>query len=50
MRACFVCVSRRYHAPFATQERWKAMDPLNVFNPGVGGLPITKGYAASHAK
>jgi D-lactate dehydrogenase (quinone) len=27
-----------YIAPPETQERWKKMDPLNVMNPGVGGL------------
>ena len=27
-----------YHAPESTQLRWKAMDPLNVMNPGIGGL------------
>ena len=27
-----------YHAPEEAQQRWKKMDPLNVFNPGVGGL------------
>jgi D-lactate dehydrogenase len=27
-----------YHAPHETCERWKGMDPLNVMNPGVGGL------------
>lgn len=27
-----------YHAPEETQKRWKEMDPLNVFNPGIGGL------------
>lgn len=27
-----------YTAPPASRERWKRMDPLNVFNPGVGGL------------
>lgn len=27
-----------YVAPKETQERWKRMDPLNVLNPGVGGL------------
>jgi D-lactate dehydrogenase len=27
-----------YKAPPETQERWKKMDPLNVLNPGVGGL------------
>ena len=28
-----------YIAPPTTQERWKKMDPLNIFNPGIGGLP-----------
>lgn len=27
-----------YTAPPETQERWKRMDPLNVMNPGIGGL------------
>jgi len=27
-----------YHAPEKTKQRWKKMDPCNVFNPGVGGL------------
>ena len=27
-----------YIAPADTQERWITMDPLNVLNPGVGGL------------
>lgn len=27
-----------YQAPVATQKRWMAMDPLNVLNPGIGGL------------
>jgi D-lactate dehydrogenase len=27
-----------YVAPPESQERWKKMDPLNVLNPGVGGL------------
>jgi D-lactate dehydrogenase len=27
-----------YNAPPETQERWKRMDPLNVMNPGIGGL------------
>ena len=27
-----------YIAPAEAQTRWKSMDPLNVFNPGVGGL------------
>jgi D-lactate dehydrogenase len=33
-----------YVAPKETQERWKKMDPLNVFNPGIGGLPTTPFY------
>lgn len=27
-----------YIAPIETQLRWKNMDPLNVLNPGIGGL------------
>eukprot|EP00548_Thalassiothrix_antarctica_P005839 CAMPEP_0194154390 /NCGR_PEP_ID=MMETSP0152-20130528/60460_1 /TAXON_ID=1049557 /ORGANISM="Thalassiothrix antarctica, Strain L6-D1" /LENGTH=500 /DNA_ID=CAMNT_0038860449 /DNA_START=433 /DNA_END=1935 /DNA_ORIENTATION=+ len=33
-----------YHAPKSTQERWKRMDPLNVFNPGIGGLSTNYKY------
>ena len=33
-----------YHAPRETQERWMKMDPLNVFNPGVGGLSYKERY------
>ena len=33
-----------YAAPEATRRRWQAMDPLNVFNPGVGGLPLKRLY------
>jgi len=33
-----------YVAPPATQTRWKKMDPMNVLNPGVGGLPTTPFY------
>ena len=33
-----------YHAPEPTQKRWMKMDPLNVMNPGVGGLPSTYRY------
>mmetsp|Transcript_10444 Transcript_10444/g.22639 ORF Transcript_10444/g.22639 Transcript_10444/m.22639 type:complete len:391 (-) Transcript_10444:399-1571(-) len=33
-----------YHAPEETQKRWKKMDPLNVFNPGVGGLSTQLRY------
>jgi D-lactate dehydrogenase len=27
-----------YKAPTSAQNRWKKMDPLNVLNPGIGGL------------
>ena len=33
-----------YVAPKETQMRWQAMDPLNVFNPGVGGLSVERRY------
>ncbi len=33
-----------YHAPKTTQNRWMKMDPLNVMNPGVGGLPSSFRY------
>lgn len=33
-----------YHAPEETLQRWRAMDPLNIFNPGVGGLSIERKY------
>lgn len=33
-----------YHAPPVTQQRWQEMDPINIMNPGVGGLPYGKGY------
>ena len=33
-----------YVAPPAAQERWKRMDPLNVSNPGVGGLSYKYQY------
>jgi D-lactate dehydrogenase len=33
-----------YRAPSEAQERWKKMDPLNVFNPGVGGLSYKARY------
>jgi len=33
-----------YEAPNATQKRWKKMDPLNVLNPGVGGLSAKLRY------
>jgi D-lactate dehydrogenase len=34
-----------YHAPKDSQKRWMKMDPLNVMNPGVGGLTTTEKYA-----
>ena len=34
-----------YVAPEVTQARWKRMDPLNVFNPGIGGLSSKFRYA-----
>ena len=36
-----------YHAPLETQKRWQAMDPLNVLNPGVGGLCTESKYGSS---
>ena len=33
-----------YVAPEATRQRWQEMDPLNVFNPGVGGLSVERRY------
>lgn len=33
-----------YHAPESTKQRWMKMDPLNVMNPGVGGLPTAFRY------
>ena len=33
-----------YHAPEETKRRWQTMDPLNVMNPGVGGLSSTYLY------
>ena len=33
-----------YHAPESSQKRWMAMDPLNLFNPGVGGLSTLPKY------
>ena len=33
-----------YVAPEETRRRWQAMDPLNVFNPGVGGLSFERSY------
>jgi len=37
-----------YAAPPETQKRWKAMDPLNVLNPGVGGLSTRPAYASEN--
>lgn len=34
-----------YKASKEMQERWKKMDPLNVMNPGVGGLYNNKYYS-----
>ncbi len=33
-----------YLAPVATQKRWMDMDPLNVLNPGIGGLSTLPKY------
>jgi len=33
-----------YHAPKETLKRWQKMDPLNVMNPGVGGLSTKYKY------
>ena len=33
-----------YHAPEETMKRWMKMDPLNVMNPGVGGLSYLPKY------
>ena len=33
-----------YVAPSDTRQRWMQMDPMNVMNPGVGGLPSTYRY------
>lgn len=33
-----------YHAPKDTQRRWQKMDPLNVMNPGIGGLSSNYKY------
>ena len=33
-----------YVADDATKNRWKKMDPLNVMNPGVGGLSVGPKY------
>ena len=35
-----------YQAPTYTQERWMKMDPLNVMNPGIGGLSMNYQYKA----
>ena len=33
-----------YKAPEEVKRRWRKMDPLNVMNPGVGGLPVARRY------
>merc|ERR1711957_988969 len=33
-----------YHASESAQSRWMAMDPLNVLNPGVGGMSTLPNY------
>ena len=33
-----------YHAPKDTQQRWEKMYPLNVLNPGIGGLSTLPKY------
>ena len=33
-----------YHAPVEAQNRWKKMDPLNIMNPGIGGLSSKSKY------
>jgi D-lactate dehydrogenase len=33
-----------YEAPADTKARWQAMDPLNIFNPGIGGTSMAKRY------
>jgi D-lactate dehydrogenase len=33
-----------YQAPIETQKRWMQMDPMNVMNPGVGGLSSAYRY------
>lgn len=35
-----------YEAPKETQKRWMKMDPLNVMNPGIGGLSANYKYAS----
>jgi len=35
-----------YEAPKDTQKRWMNMDPLNVMNPGIGGLSAKYKYAS----
>jgi D-lactate dehydrogenase (quinone) len=38
-----------YHAPPEMQRRWITMDPMNVLNPGVGGLSTESWYGSSRA-
>ena len=33
-----------YKAPLDVRERWQKIDPLNIFNPGIGGLSMKKNY------
>ena len=33
-----------YKAPEEVKRRWRKMDPLNVMNPGVGGLSVARRY------
>mmetsp|Transcript_33437 Transcript_33437/g.73149 ORF Transcript_33437/g.73149 Transcript_33437/m.73149 type:complete len:641 (-) Transcript_33437:432-2354(-) len=35
-----------YPAPKEMLQRWQKMDPLNVMNPGVGGLSVSRRYGA----
>ena len=37
-----------YVAPPDTRKRWMQMDPMNVMNPGVGGLPSTYRYTTDN--
>jgi D-lactate dehydrogenase len=33
-----------YEAPQETQDRWRALDPSNALNPGVGGTQVGPNY------
>jgi len=37
-----------YVAPSDTRQRWMQMDPMNMLNPGVGGLPSTYRYKTAN--